>query len=379
VLLVIGTRPEAIKMAPVAHELARHAPAFEPIVCATGQHRELLAPTLELLELTPDLNLDVMVHDQTLAGLTARLFELLDRVVADTRPDWILVQGDTTSAMVGSMVGFYRRVRVGHIEAGLRTADLTQPFPEEMNRRVADLCADLCFAPTPWARDNLLREGVPSDRVHVTGNTIVDAVLAIERQPYDASSGALAAVPQAPRWVLVTAHRRESFGEPLERICRAVQQIGASFGSSIHLIVPVHPNPNVRTTVSRMLDLPNCSVVPPLHYRDLVHILSRAALVLTDSGGIQEEAPTFGVPVLVLRDKTERPEGVDAGVAKLVGTDTTLIVSEATAILAAAAARTAMANPYGDGHAAARIVDLLRHAPSAIATAPAREGARHPV
>jgi len=379
VLVVIGTRPEAIKMAPVVHELARHAPELSAYLCSTGQHREILGPTLDLLDLRPDRNLDVMVHDQSLAGLTARLFDVLDDVVSEQRPDWILVQGDTTTAMVGSMVGFYRRVHVGHIEAGLRTADLGQPFPEELNRRITDLCAEICFAPTVWARDNLIREGVPVERVHVTGNTIVDAVMEIEARPYDDSAGALAAIPRAPRWVLLTAHRRESFGEPLERICSAVQRLAHAYGSTIHIIVPVHPNPNVGATVSRMLALPNCSVVPALDYRDLVHVLSRATLVLTDSGGIQEEAPTFGVPVLILREKTERPEGVEAGAARIVGTDVERIVSEASAVLNADRVRVPIPNPYGDGTAARQIVSILRRCaglPSARGADAAERGER---
>jgi len=346
-------------MAPVVHALER-AGGFSVFVCATGQHRELLTQTLELVRLRVDCNLDVMVHDQSLAGLTARLFDALDPIVARERPGWILVQGDTTTAAVGSMVGFYRRVRVGHVEAGLRTDDLHQPFPEELNRRVADLCADLCFAPTDLARHHLLREGISAQRVHVTGNTIVDAVLDIASRPYDESRGPLAPVPRGTRWVLVTTHRRENFGEPLARICAAVDQLAERFAGSAHFIVPVHPNPNVGAAVSRALTRSNCSVIPALGYRDFIHVLSRSVLALSDSGGVQEEAPTFGVPVLVLREKTERPEGVDAGVARLVGTDTTRIVAEASAILAAGGPRRAMTNPYGDGRAAERIASILR-------------------
>ncbi len=347
-------------MAPVVREMTRHAPTLSVFVCSTGQHRELLSQTLDVFGLRPDHDLGVMVHDQTLAGLTGRLFERLDPVVREQRPDWLLVQGDTTTAMVGAMVGFYRRVRVGHVEAGLRTDDLGHPFPEELNRRVADLCADLCFAPTELARANLLREGVSASRVHITGNTIVDAVLEIAARPYDERVGPLATVPRTPRWVLVTAHRRESFGAPLERICQAVRRIADTFAGSLHVIVPVHPNPQVAETVSRMLALPNCSLVPPLDHTDLVHVLRRASLVLTDSGGIQEEAPTFGVPVLVLREKTERPEAIDAGMARLVGTDPDVIVSEALKILNAAPSRSVSGSPYGDGTAARQIVAILR-------------------
>ena len=347
-------------MAPVVHELARHAPAMISYVCATGQHRELLDRALDRLDLRPDQCLDVMVHDQTLAGLTARLFESLDPAIREQKPDWVLVQGDTTTAMVGALAAFYQRVRIGHVEAGLRTNDLDRPFPEELNRRVTDLCADLCFAPTEWARANLLREGVPASRVHVTGNTIVDAVLEIASRPNDEGVGPLSVIPSAPRWVLVTVHRRESFGAPLEGICLAILRIARLFGPSIHVIVPVHPNTHVGETVSRILTLPNCSVIPALDYPDLVHALRRASLVLTDSGGIQEEAPTFGVPVLVLREKTERPEGIDAGVARLVGADPDVIVAEASKILSSEGPRVPIANPYGDGAAARRIVTILR-------------------
>jgi UDP-N-acetylglucosamine 2-epimerase (non-hydrolysing) len=359
IMMVIGTRPEAIKMAPVVHELARQGPMVSTFVCATGQHRELLSQTLALFDVRPDRNLDVMVHDQTLSGLTASLYERLDPLVRDERPDWLLVQGDTTTAMVGATVGFYRGVRVGHVEAGLRTGDLRQPFPEEFNRRVADLCADLCFAPTDGARANLLQEGIPPARIHVTGNTIVEAVAAIAARPYVETTGPLVRVPRAPRWVLVTMHRRENFGEGLERICEAVGRLVNAFGDSVHVILPVHPNPQAGQAVSRLLALPNCSVVAPLDYHDLVHVLQRAALVLTDSGGIQEEAPTFGVPVLVLREKTERPEGVQSGAAQTVGTDPDTIVAEASKILRSTARHTPMPNPYGDGHAARRIADLL--------------------
>jgi UDP-N-acetylglucosamine 2-epimerase len=262
--------------------------------------------------------------------------------------------------MVGAMVGFYRGIRVAHVEAGLRTDDLRQPFPEEFNRRVADLCADLCFAATEGARANLLREGVPPWRIHVTGNTVVDAVVQMAARPYDEAVGPLAAIPRSAPWMLVTTHRRESFGPPLERICQAIRRLADLFGDRLHVIVPVHPNPHVAGLVSRQLALPNCSLVPPLDYQDLVHVLQRAALVLTDSGGIQEEAPTFGVPVLVLRDKTERPEGIEAGAARTVGTDPDAIVSEASRILNDKRVVTEpAANPYGDGAAARRIVEIL--------------------
>ena len=359
VMVVIGTRPEAIKLAPVIHELARHG-QLSPFVCVTGQHRELLGGTLRILGLRADRNLAVMQHDQDLAGLTSRLFKRIGQTIDEVQPDWVLVQGDTTTAMVGAMAAFYRRARVGHVEAGLRTADLRQPFPEELNRRIADLCADLCFAPTDAARANLIAEGVAPTRVFVTGNTIVDAVLEMAARPYDERLGPLTKIPRERRWVLVTAHRRENFGEPLERICEALRRLAEMLEGSAHFIIPVHPNPNVRATVSRLLTAPNCSVVPPLDYHDLVFALRRASLALTDSGGLQEEAPTFGVPVLVLREKTERPEGIGTGAAHLVGTDPEVIVAEAMKILAAAGPRQLVDNPYGDGGAARRIVAILR-------------------
>jgi len=367
IMIAIGTRPEAIKMAPVVRELARQGAAVSTFVCATGQHRELLVPALGALELRPDRNLDVMTDDQSLSGLTAQLFERLDPVLVEQQPDWMLVQGDTTTAMVAAAAAFYRRVSIGHVEAGLRTSDLGRPFPEELNRRIIDLCADLCFAPTPWARDNLIREGVPASRVHVTGNTVVDAVLAMAARPYDESVGALAAISRVPRWVLVTAHRRESFGAPLARICQAIECLARMFGDSIHVIMPVHPNPNVAATVMRTLNRPNCSVLPPLDYPDLVHVMQRAALVLSDSGGIQEEAPSFGVPVLVLREKTERPEAIEAGVATLVGTDPDVIVTEASKILNAGRSRASLVNPFGDGTASRRIVEILCGAAEGVA------------
>jgi UDP-N-acetylglucosamine 2-epimerase (non-hydrolysing) len=364
-LVVVGTRPEAIKIAPVVTELRRHAPSIATYLCSTGQHKELLDSALALFDLRPDCDLAVMTADQTLAGLTSRLFERLDRVVDEQRPDWLIVQGDTTTAMVGATVGFYRRVPVAHVEAGLRTGDVRQPFPEELNRRIADLCADVCFAPTTAARDNLLREGVAASRVHVTGNTIVDALLDIASRPYDERVGPLSSVSRDARWVLVTAHRRESFGAPLQGVCAAIDRLARAFGDAIRIIVPVHLNPHVKETIRRMLTAPNCVLVEPLDYPDLVHVLKRAALVLTDSGGIQEEAPTFGVPVLVLRDKTDRPEAIDRGVARLVGTDPDTIVGDATAVLNGAMRQSRIANPFGDGAAARRIVDVLLYSATA--------------
>jgi UDP-N-acetylglucosamine 2-epimerase (non-hydrolysing) len=364
VLSVIGTRPEAIKMAPVIRELEKRADRVRSILCVTGQHREMLDQVLDIFSIHPDIDLDLMAPDQSLSALTANLFSALDPVVAEARPDWVLAQGDTTTVLVASLVAFYRRVRFGHVEAGLRTGNRDQPFPEEVNRRIADIVADLHFAPTARCRAALLAEGTPEACIHVTGNTVIDALLAVVDQPYDWSAGPLAGLPAAERLVLVTAHRRESFGAPLRDICLALRDLAGGFADGeARLVYPVHLNPNVRRPVYELLGgLPNVSLIEPLGYRDMAQLMRRAALILTDSGGIQEEAPSLGVPVLVMRDATERPEGIEAGVVRLVGTHRERVVSEAERILRDPAAHAAMAtrvNPYGDGRAASRIASIL--------------------
>lgn len=367
VLSVIGTRPEAIKMAPVIRALETHADKVRSVVCVTAQHREMLDQVLRLFAIRPDIDLDLMTPDQSLASLTSTLFSALDPVVAGIQPDWVLAQGDTTTVLVASLVSFYRRVAFGHVEAGLRTGDCLQPFPEEVNRRIADMVATRYFAPTARCRETLLAEGVPDARIHVTGNTVIDALLATVAQPYDETEGPLAGLPPAERLVLVTAHRRENLGAPLREICYALRELADGFADGeLQLVYPVHLNPNVRQPVFELLGaVPNVSLIEPLGYRDMAHLMRRATLILTDSGGIQEEAPTFGVPVLVLRDTTERPEGVDAGVVRLVGTSRKRIVAEALRLLRDPQAYAAMAariNPYGDGRAAERITSILLEA-----------------
>ena len=364
VLSVIGTRPEAIKMAPVVNELRRWADRVRSVVCVTSQHREMLDQVLRLFDIRPDYDLDLMRPDQTLSELTASLFSRLDPVVRRTHPDWVLAQGDTTTVLVAGLVAFYSRIPFGHVEAGLRTGDLARPFPEEMNRRVADGLAHLLFAPTERARQALLREGADDEAILVTGNTVIDALLAVAAQPYDWTHGPLAALPGQGRLVVVTAHRRESFGEPFRALCLAICDLAREFApAGVHVVYPVHLNPNVQTPVKEILSgLPNVHLLEPLDYASMVHLMQRAALLLTDSGGIQEEAPSLGVPVLVLRDVTERPEAVEAGVVRVVGTSRDRIVAEARRLLTDAAAHRAMAtrvNPYGDGKAAARIVAAL--------------------
>jgi UDP-N-acetylglucosamine 2-epimerase (non-hydrolysing) len=364
ILCVIGTRPEAIKMAPVVHELARHRGAVRPLVCVTGQHRQLLDRVLGDFGIAADIDLDLMRPDQSLADLTSGLFRGLGGVVRDLRPDWVLAQGDTTTVLAASLVAFYERVKFGHVEAGLRTGDRDHPFPEEVNRYVADKVADYLFAPTEHSRRTLLAEGHPEGRIVVTGNTAIDALHWVAGRPFDLSRSPLAALPADRRWVLLTAHRRESFGAPLRRICEAIRTLAARFaGRGFHFIYPVHPNPNVRETAGRVLDgVAGVSLIEPLDHASFVQLMKRSALILTDSGGVQEEAPGLGVPVLVLRETTERPEGVETGVVRLVGTDPERIVAEAGRLLGDPAALGAMSrkeNPYGDGRAASRIVSRL--------------------
>jgi UDP-N-acetylglucosamine 2-epimerase (non-hydrolysing) len=336
----------------------------------------MLDQVLNLFGIVPEIDLDLMQPDQSLSALTAAIFTNLDPVLADLQPDWILVQGDTTTVMAAALLAYYHRIRVGHVEAGLRTQDKWQPFPEEINRRVAGVIADLHFAPTAWSRQNLLREGVPAERIIVTGNPVIDAlhqVSAREATPEVLDLfRQLALSPQRlagePRLILVTAHRRENFGEPLENICAAIRELAEAYDGRVRLVYPVHLNPNVQEPVYRLLGgIPNVSLLPPLDYLPLVHLLKRAALVLTDSGGLQEEAPGLGVPVLVMRAVTERPEGIEAGTVRLVGTDRARVVAETRQLLDDSQAYAAMAqavNPYGDGHAAERIVQALLAASS---------------
>lgn len=356
---IVGTRPEAIKMAPVIRAAVRHA-RCTPLVIATSQHRELLDQALGWFGIKVDCDLDLMEPDQPVHGPLARGLPPLVALLSEERPDWVLVQGDTTTTFCAALAAFYQDIPVGHVEAGLRTRDLRRPFPEEANRRLTDTLANHCFAPTERARANLLAEGIPPERITVTGNTGIDALFMLENEAGD--SHILAQMDLRSRIVLVTAHRRESFGAPLEAICRAIRRLVLE-NPDVSVLYPVHPNPHVRSVVYRHLDdCPSVFLVEPLPYPDLIHVMRRATLVLTDSGGIQEEAPSFGKPVLVLRDVTERPEGVEAGVAIPVGTDEDRIVAEVSRLLRDRSAYAAMArrvNPYGDGKAADRILDIL--------------------
>ncbi|MBA2527100.1 MAG: UDP-N-acetylglucosamine 2-epimerase (non-hydrolyzing) [Pyrinomonadaceae bacterium] len=372
VLIIIGSRPEAIKMAPLVLAMRNDPQAFEVILSATGQQLQMIPQALAEFRLEADLDLEVMQPDQTLAELTSRLMVKLDEIIVGLGPDWVLVQGDTTSAMVGALAGFYRRVAVAHVEAGMRTGNQFSPFPEEINRRIISQCAALHFAPTVGCQNNLLREGVPASRIFVTGNTVIDALLwtrdQVRQQP-SALPPNLEGRLHNRRLVLVTSHRRENFGTRLESICLALKELCGKF-EDIVVVYPVHPNPNVERTVRRMLGgEPRIELIDPQPYRSFVELIDRAFIILTDSGGLQEEAPSFGKPVLVLRDTTERPEGIEAGTAKLVGTDQQDIVSAAVDLLCDSEQYERMSeakNPYGDGTAASRIVAVLRDAEVAL-------------
>lgn len=374
VLVVVGTRPEAIKMAPVLREL-RTREGIDVRLALTGQHSDLVDEVLTIFSLVPEWDLEIMREGQTPAEVGRACLTGIERILSDWRPDLILVQGDTASVFFSALASFLHRIPCGHVEAGLRSGDLHRPFPEEGFRRLTGVIADLHFAPTSGARQNLLNEGIPADRIEVTGNTIVDALLDIASRSLPASSNVLARLlrEDSPPFILMTAHRRESFGTPMEELFRTVREVVEEEG--IDLLFPVHPNPQVVEPAHRILGgHPRIHLVPPLSYSDLVLALQGAIGVLTDSGGIQEEAPTFGTPVLVLRDVTERPEGVEAGVASLVGTDsqrireaTRRIVHEHLSTNQNGPGRRALGgtpkpgrpNPYGDGNASGRIADRI--------------------
>ncbi len=366
VMTVMGTRPEVIKLAPVIRELERRPTDFTSIVCVTGQQRDLLDQTLEVFDISPAHDLNIMTANQSLAQVTERAIAGFERLFARERPEIVLVQGDTTTALCGALVGYYHHVTVGHVEAGLRTGHKYAPFPEEGNRRLIGQIADYHFAPTTAARAALVSSGVPDDMIFVTGNTVIDALLLIRSR----LSEPPASVPQSVvaslgrgNVVLVTGHRRESFGEDFENICGAIRDVADAF-SDVTIVYPVHLNPNVREPVFRVLGgHPRIHLIEPLPYQAFVWLMDHATLVLTDSGGVQEEAPSLGKPVLVMRETTERQEGIAAGNAVLVGVQRERIASTVGDLLRDPSRRTAMGsvvNPYGDGHAATRIVDVLQ-------------------
>lgn len=363
VLIIFGTRPEAIKLAPLILHLKSRAAEFRTVVCVTAQHRGMLDQVLGIFRIEPDYDLDLMLPGQTLFQSTSRILSGLEAVFDAVRPDLAIVQGDTTTTFCGALAAFYKNVPVCHVEAGLRSGDMRQPFPEEMNRVFASRIAARHFAATDWAAENLRREGVPASSIVVTGNTGIDAVLHVRDE---LECGVLVApacpvVDSAKKNIVVTAHRRESFGAGFDRICSALARL--SRREDVRIIYPVHPNPNVLSAVNRHLrGCPHVQLIEPLDYASFVDLMRRAYLLITDSGGIQEEGPSLGKPILVLREKTERPEAVLAGTVRLVGTDEDAIVREASRLLDDPAAYHAMArsyNPYGDGHASRRIADAL--------------------
>jgi UDP-N-acetylglucosamine 2-epimerase (non-hydrolysing) len=361
VLVIVGTRPEGIKLAPVVDGLRARGDAVDARVVLTGQHTSLIDQVLDVFDLRASWDLGIMKEGQDLYDVAHGCLDGLRTVVQEFRPSMLLVQGDTASVFFGALVGFFERVRVGHVEAGLRSGDKWRPYPEEMLRRMTGVMADSHFAPTARARSNLLNENIDPAAIHVTGNTVVDAVVRMAALPHEPVNAALRDVlDSGRRLVLVTAHRRESFGQPLREVFAALRDIADAF-DDVTLLYPVHPNPNVRTPAEEVLGgHARIRLTEPLAYMDLLHGLRHAVLAITDSGGIQEEAPSFGTPVLVLREVTERPEAVEAGVARLVGTDRGLIVSAAAQILRDAS-RPRVTNPYGDGRAGERIADIVVH------------------
>lgn len=388
-MVVFGTRPEAIKMAPVIKELKKYPQQFKTVVCVTAQHRQMLDQVLDLFEIIPDFDLNIMKPGQDLYDVTCNVMQGLKSILRDVKPDLVLVHGDTTTTMAASLAAFYAGISVGHVEAGLRTGDKCAPFPEEINRRVTSCMTDLNFAPTEKARQNLLGEGVPEDSIHITGNTVIDALLTVRKKM---ATGCLEEIIRQDlvsrypglsflehntsklnkdsyhqeridrRLILVTGHRRENFGEGFENICFALKEIAANH-NDVEIVYPVHLNPNVQEPVQRILgDCTSVHLIEPQDYLPFVWLMDCSYLIITDSGGVQEEAPSLGRPVLVMRDTTERPEAVESGTVKLVGTNRRRIVSETSALLTNAEEYSTMSmanNPYGDGKAAQRIVEYL--------------------
>lgn len=365
-LFIFGTRPEAVKMAPLIKEFEKHPDNFDVKVAVTGQHREMLDQVLQFFNIKPDYDLNLMKPNQTLFDVTADALRGMEKILEEVKPDLVIVQGDTTTVFAGALAGFYKKISVAHLEAGLRSGDKYSPFPEEINRILTGHIADYHWCPTEKARENLLAEGIKDEKIHVVQNTVIDALfLALDLLKEEGDEKYLEFFKDVDfnkKLILVTAHRRESFGQPFENICNAVKELSTKY-PDVEFVYPVHLNPNVREVVFRILsDIPNIHLMDPLDYPYMVWIMNKAHIVLTDSGGVQEEAPSLGKPVIVLRDVTERQEGVDAGTAKLVGTDKELIINATSALLDNEQEYEKMAkavNPYGDGTTSKRIVKLL--------------------
>ncbi len=374
VMSVFGTRPEAVKMAPLVKELEKHQD-IESLVCVTAQHREMLDQVLELFDIKPDYDLDIMKQRQTLTGITNRVLEGLDKVFEEAKPDIVLVHGDTTTSFAAALAAFYKQIKVGHVEAGLRTYNKYEPFPEEMNRKLTGSLADLHFSPTPLAKENLLREAVSDEHIYVTGNTVIDALKTTVEAEYKFTVEELNTIDYTNKRVItMTAHRRENLGQPLHNICEAIKEVLLE-NEDTELVYAVHKNPAVREVAFGVLgDLPRVHLVEPLDLKDMHNLMKRSYLVLTDSGGLQEEVPSLGKPVLVLRNVTERPEGIEAGTLKLAGIEQETIHALTTELLTDRALYDQMAqakNPFGDGEASRRIVEAILYEFNKVETKPA--------
>ena len=363
-MFVFGTRPEAIKMAPVIKEVEKYPDILEPVIVVTGQHRQMLDQVLRIFDIDPDYDLGIMEENQTLTGIVTKSLQGLEEIILREKPDMLLVQGDTSTAFAAALTAYYYRIPLGHVEAGLRTFDKWRPFPEEMNRKLITSLADIHFPPTGTALKNLLEEKVPRDKIHLTGNTVIDALMTVSKKNFDLAKAGIK-LDRSRKLILVTAHRRESFGEPMRNICRAIKKLAEKFRREVEFVIPVHRNPLVRNVVYELLEeVDNVLLIEPQEYEPFVHLMKAASIILTDSGGVQEEAPSLGKPVLVLREKTERPEAIQAGSVKLVGMDEKVIYDETNRLLTDQdeyARMSRAVNPYGDGHAGERMVGSILH------------------
>jgi len=364
IMFVFGTRPEAIKMAPVILEVEKHPDILQGVIVSTGQHLEMLRQVMRIFEVRPDYDLGIMEESQTLSQIVVKTLQGLESIILREKPDLLLVQGDTSSAFAAALCAFYHKIPLGHVEAGLRTGDKWRPYPEEVNRRLISVVTDLHFSPTRTALLNLLREGIQRSSIYLTGNSVIDALFMVSNRSFDLKRAGLD-LDQSKKIILVTAHRRESFGAPLKEICRAVGRIAKKYPQEVQVIVPAHKNPMVQLTVKETLgDIENVEITEPLDYEPFVHLMKASYVILTDSGGIQEEAPSLGKPVLVLREKTERPEAIAAGTVKLVGIREEVIFAETEKLIQDKGEydrMTRAVNPYGDGKAAERIASALLH------------------
>ncbi|MBI5078737.1 UDP-N-acetylglucosamine 2-epimerase (non-hydrolyzing) [Candidatus Saganbacteria bacterium] len=362
VMFVFGTRPEAIKMAPLINEFEKYPDILDPVIVVTGQHRQMLDQVLRIFDIDPDYDLGIMEENQTIGDIVTKSLQGLEEIILREKPDLILVQGDTSTSFAAGLSAFYYRIPLGHVEAGLRTFDKWRPYPEEINRKLITALADLHFAPTTTSLNNLLEERVSREQIYLTGNTVIDALLAVAQKKFDIESAGIK-VSKGKKIILVTAHRRENFGAPLKNICAAIRKLAEKFRGSVDFVLPLHKNPMVRNVVKEILEtVENVELIEPLDYETFVHLMKASHIILTDSGGVQEEAPSLGKPVLVLREKTERPEAAAAGTVKLVGIAEKVIFEETQRLLTDQGEYDKMSqavNPYGDGHAAERILGSL--------------------